>query len=71
MKRKTAEKFITLLEIMQKLRDECPWDKKQTPQSLRQYILEEAYEVIHTIDQEKWNELCEELGDLLLQIVFQ
>ena len=71
MKKKTAEKFIDLLDIMQKLRNECPWDKIQTPESLRKYIIEETYEVIETIDRKKWSALCEELGDLLLQIVFQ
>jgi tetrapyrrole methylase family protein/MazG family protein len=70
-KKNASNEFIELLAIMQKLRDECPWDKIQTAQSLRQFILEEAYEVIHTIDQQHWNELCAELGDLLLQIVFQ
>lgn len=68
---KTAQKFIELIDTMNKLRAECPWDKKQTPESLRQYILEEAYEVIETIDQKNWQALSHELGDLLLQIVFQ
>jgi tetrapyrrole methylase family protein/MazG family protein len=71
MKKKTAEKFIALLDIMKKLREKCPWDKMQTPESLRKYIIEETYEVVETIDQKKWSALCEELGDLLLQIVFQ
>jgi MazG family protein len=71
MNNPTADRFLKLLKIMKKLRSECPWDKEQTHQSLRQYILEEAYEVIETIDQERWNDLSEELGDLLLQIVFQ
>jgi len=65
------EEFQNLIEIMARLRKECPWDKKQTPQSLRQYILEEAYETIESIDDENWDELKKELGDLLLQIVFQ
>jgi len=56
---------------MQRLRKECPWDRKQTPQSLRQYILEEAYETVEAIDNQDWDELKKELGDLLLQIVFQ
>jgi len=67
----TADKFIKLLQIMKRLRSECPWDKEQTAQSLRQYILEETYEVIETIDKENFDQLAEELGDLLLQIVFQ
>jgi MazG family protein len=71
MKNSTADKFLKLLKIMKKIRNDCPWDKEQTHQSLRQYIVEEAYEVIETIDHGRWNDLSEELGDLLLQIVFQ
>ncbi len=63
--------FEKLVEIMKRLRKECPWDRAQTPQSLRQYILEEAYETVDAIDNEDWQELSKELGDLLLQIIFQ
>lgn len=66
----TGEKFLKLLQIMKLLRLNCPWDKEQTYQSLRQFLLEETYEVIETIDQGNYNQLAEELGDLLLQIVF-
>ena len=66
-----SDKFIDLVNTMTKLRKECPWDQKQTFQSLRKYILEEAYEVVETIDKENWKNLEEELGDLLLQIIFQ
>lgn len=59
-----------LLSIMKRLRDECPWDAKQTHQSLRPYLLEEAYEVLESIDTENWDDLAAELGDLLLQIIF-
>ncbi len=48
----------------------CPWDKEQTHRSLRQYLLEEAYEVIEAIDEDRYSDLEEELGDLLLQVVF-
>ncbi|RMF60361.1 MAG: nucleoside triphosphate pyrophosphohydrolase [Calditrichaeota bacterium] len=65
------KEFQRLVEIMQRLRKECPWDREQTPQSLRQYILEEAYETVEAIDKNDWDELRKELGDLLLQIVFQ
>lgn len=65
------EEFDRLVKIMSRLRKECPWDKEQTPQTLRQYILEEAYETVEMIDAENWPELRKELGDLLLQIVFQ
>ncbi len=65
-------KFEELVEIMQKLLSEegCPWDKEQDHISLRQYLIEEAYETLDAIDQEDYEALREELGDLLLQIVF-
>lgn len=63
--------FQRLVDIMSRLRKECPWDREQTPETLRQYILEEAYETVETIDEGNWAELKKELGDLLLQIVFQ
>ena len=59
-----------LLEIMKQLRSECPWDAKQTHKSLKPYLLEEAYEVLETIDKQEWDKLASELGDLLLQVVF-
>lgn len=66
-------KFAQLLEIMSALRAEkgCPWDREQTRESLRPFIVEEAYEVIDAIDGEDPEALKEELGDLLFQIVFQ
>ena len=62
-----------LLGIMERLRgpDGCPWDREQTLASLRPYVLEETYEVLEAIDAGDPREHCEELGDLLLQIVFQ
>ncbi|MCK5075186.1 MAG: nucleoside triphosphate pyrophosphohydrolase [Calditrichia bacterium] len=65
------DEFQKLIEIMYRLRQECPWDKKQTHESLRESILEEAFEAVEAIDEKNWNELKSELGDLLLQIVFQ
>jgi len=61
-----------LIDIMATLRSEhgCPWDKAQTRESLKPYVLEEAYEVIDAIDSGNVSDLVEELGDLLLQIVF-
>jgi tetrapyrrole methylase family protein/MazG family protein len=66
-----AEKFEQLLVIMELLRSNCPWDKQQTHASLRRFILEESHETIEKIDQQDWQGLAQELGDLLLQIVFQ
>ena len=62
-----------LVEIMRRLLAPggCPWDQAQTPESLRRYVLEEACEVIDAIDRGDPEGLCEELGDLLLQVVFQ
>nr|WP_269206201.1 nucleoside triphosphate pyrophosphohydrolase [Capillibacterium thermochitinicola] len=59
-------------EIMRTLRSErgCPWDRKQTHRSLRPYLLEEAYEVLEALEEESPAHLREELGDLLLQVVF-
>jgi MazG family protein len=61
-----------LAAIMATLRapDGCPWDQQQTPQSLKSYILEEAYELLEAIDSGTPDEICDELGDLLLQVVF-
>ncbi|NLM94341.1 MAG: nucleoside triphosphate pyrophosphohydrolase [Firmicutes bacterium] len=61
-----------LLRVMAALRGEngCPWDKKQDHRSLRPYVIEEAYEVVEAVDQDSMDKLCEELGDLLLQVVF-
>ncbi len=65
--------FSPLVDIMRQLRAPggCPWDRVQTPESLRKHILEEAYEVVEAIDLKDPHLLVEELGDLLLQIVFQ
>ncbi|HQG44489.1 MAG TPA: nucleoside triphosphate pyrophosphohydrolase [bacterium] len=65
-------RFSRLVEIMALLRSEqgCPWDREQTHASLRQHLLEEAYEVIETIDEGRYEELAGELGDVLLQVVF-
>ena len=62
-----------LLEIMRQLRDPeqgCEWDKKQTCKSLIPYLKEESAEVIEAIEKEDYDNLKEELGDLLLQVVF-
>jgi tetrapyrrole methylase family protein/MazG family protein len=61
-----------LLAIMEELRSDkgCPWDKEQTMNSLKPFVIEEAYEVVEAIDSGNHGKVCEELGDLLLQIVF-
>ena len=60
-----------LLKIMQELRQKCPWDQLQTPESLTRYAIEEAYEVEAAIREGNIDEIRNELGDLLLQVVFQ
>ena len=65
-----AEAFIRLIEIMDKLRVECPWDKKQTIASLRYLTIEEVYELSDAILDENFEEIKKDLGDLLLHIVF-
>ncbi|KHF76317.1 Nucleoside triphosphate pyrophosphohydrolase MazG [Acinetobacter sp. neg1] len=60
-----------LLAIMQELREKCPWDQQQTPESLTCYAIEEAYEVEDAIRSGDIDEIRNELGDLLLQVVFQ
>lgn len=65
--------FYKLVEIMKKLRapDGCPWDREQTLESLKKTLVEETYEVLEVMEEEKHEELKGELGDLLLQVVFQ
>lgn len=62
--------FERLLNIMDDLREKCPWDRKQTIQSLRQMTIEETYELADAIIEEDWENIKEELGDLILHIVF-
>jgi nucleoside triphosphate diphosphatase len=65
------KEFANLVEIIARLRgpEGCPWDKKQTHASLREFLLEESYEVLEALDQNDSQKLCQELGDLLLQIL--
>lgn len=64
--------FQYLVNIIKTLRgpDGCPWDKKQTPEDVKTYLLEEVYELIEAIDENKFYNIKEELGDLLLLIIF-
>jgi len=68
-----GKRFEELVKIVAQLRapDGCPWDQEQTNQSLLPYFIEEAYEVIESVDEENWDTLKEELGDILLHVVFQ
>ncbi len=66
----SADEFNRLIQIMDDLREKCPWDKKQTIQTLRQLTIEETYELADAITDTDWKGIKEELGDLLLHIVF-
>jgi MazG family protein len=67
-----GEKFQLLVDLMARLRrpDGCPWDREQTFDTIKPFLLEETYEVMDAIDARDWPELAGELGDLLLQAVF-
>jgi tetrapyrrole methylase family protein / MazG family protein len=67
-----AEAFARLIEIMARLRAPggCPWDREQTHASIKPYLIEETYEVVEAIERQDDEDLCSELGDLLLQVVF-
>jgi tetrapyrrole methylase family protein/MazG family protein len=67
-----SDRFAKLIELMATLRapNGCPWDRKQTHESLKPYLLEETYEVLEAIDQQDHAKLREELGDVLLQVIF-
>ena len=64
--------FQDLIEVMDTLRDEngCAWDKEQTHESMKKYLIEECYEVLEAIDEKDEDKIIEELGDVLLQVVF-
>ncbi len=72
-KAKAAQVFLDLIDIIERLRapDGCPWDKEQTHESLLPYFLEEAYELIESVELNDWETLKEELGDVLLHILLQ
>ena len=65
------EQFERVLSLVKVLRQECPWDRKQTPESLAHLLLEESYELVHAIDQHDEIELKKEIGDLFLHLSFQ
>ncbi len=67
-----GELFSEAIGIMARLRgpEGCPWDREQTPETIRQYTLEETYEVLDAVERKHSADLCEELGDMLLQVLF-
>jgi MazG family protein len=66
----SSQRFLELVEIMDTLREKCPWDKKQTIQSLRSNTIEELYELVDAIIEEDWDGIKEELGDIMLHVLF-
>lgn len=70
MSLQNADAFNRLVKIMDELREQCPWDKKQTIQSLRQLTIEETYELADAITDNDWKSIKEELGDIMLHLVF-
>lgn len=67
---KRLEAFARLLEVMDRLRVECPWDAKQTIDTLKNHTVEETFELVDAINSKDYENICEELGDVLLHIVF-
>ncbi len=65
-----GSRLLELVAVMDRLRRECPWDQQQTHESLVRYLVEEAYEAIEAIEGKDPESMCEELGDLLLQVMF-
>ena len=65
-----GESFLRLVKIMNELRDQCPWDKKQTIETLRTLTIEETFELADAITENDWKNIKEELGDILLHITF-
>ncbi|MFT3701089.1 MAG: nucleoside triphosphate pyrophosphohydrolase [Agriterribacter sp.] len=66
----SGDTFLRLVNIMNDLREKCPWDKKQTIHTLRSLTIEETYELADAITDSNWKDIKEELGDVLLHIVF-
>lgn len=67
---KPSRNFEDLVELVSVLRKECPWDRKQTHQSIKDNLIEEAYEALEALEQNDFDEFKKELGDLLLHVVF-
>ena len=62
--------FERLLDVLDELREKCPWDKKQTNESLRPNTIEETYELCDALMKDDASEICKELGDVLLHVAF-
>ena len=69
-KENPVKEFDEFVTIVKRLRNECPWDKEQTHESIRHLLLEETYEVIESIDEKNYDDLKKELGDVLLHVAF-
>ena len=65
-----SQNLTDLIELVSILRNECPWDRKQTHESIKDNLIEESYEAIEAIDNQNFDELKKELGDVLLHVVF-
>ncbi|HMX77531.1 MAG TPA: MazG nucleotide pyrophosphohydrolase domain-containing protein, partial [Chitinophagaceae bacterium] len=70
IREKQSEAFLGLVEVMDTLRAECPWDRKQTIHTLNNLTVEEVYELVDALSVEDWPNIKEELGDILLHILF-
>ena len=68
-RRKMSKKFDEIEKIIKRLRNECPWDKKQTHKTLCKYVIEEAHELVDAIDKKNDSKIMDELGDILLQVM--
>ncbi len=66
----TLDALAHFVAVVRRLRRDCPWDREQTPASVRHLLIEEAYETVESIEKEDWAELSRELGDILLHVVF-
>lgn len=69
-RQETLDAFGRLLDVLDKLREKCPWDRKQTNESLRPNTIEEVYELCDALIRDDKNEICKELGDVLLHVAF-
>ena len=70
MKEKKKYNFKDLLKIMERIREKCPWDKKQTNESILKYLKEETEEFIQALKEKDYKGIKEELGDILWQVIF-